>query len=122
MLKQQYYQPRPNRLAFPPNCYAKCGKQWAIENGLCLGATVLGVAAVVIFPGALVPAATGVAACFTAAQLHYAACLGSCLVTNAHTHLVLTQAALWMSDERALTEVNIDRSGDRNCSRDVLSQ
>jgi RHS repeat-associated protein len=67
---------------YDPYCYAKCGKQWTMENALCFGATVLGGAACIIFPAACIPAGVAVLACFTAAQLHYTACVASCVINR----------------------------------------
>ena len=76
----------PPGMDYDPNCYAKCGKQNLIELGLCTGllagTTVFCIFQPAVCLAALKPLLAAQAACFAAAELHYAACLGSCLVTK----------------------------------------
>jgi len=78
--------PLPPGMDYDPNCYAKCGKQWLGENLLCTALTV-GTVAFCIWQPALCAAyvaqiGAAVVACYAAAEVHYAACLGSCVITK----------------------------------------
>ena len=76
----------PPGFDYDPNCYAKCGKQNLIELGLCTGLSAGTVAFCVWQPQLCVPyldkIAAAIVACYTAAEVHYTACLGSCLITR----------------------------------------
>jgi RHS repeat-associated protein len=74
------------QIEYDPNCFAKCGKQNLIELGICTailaGTTVFCIFNPAVCLALLDPLLVAQAACFAAAELHYAACTASCVLTR----------------------------------------